>query len=590
MDQKPAGLSLLRLFPFVCFVCFVVTPGSNLRALGGENIKRPRLGSGAGPCSRFRMTRRLPLLALAATLLAGGCTRRETPAEEGIRTHTLLVGNQNEPATLDPALIDAATDQNIAVALYEGLTVLDEKTTRPLPGVAERWDISPDGLTYTFHLRPSARWSNGDPVTADDFAYSFQRILTPGLGAVYAYMLWPIQNAEAFNAGRITDFRQVGVTVVDPLTLRLTLALPTPYLLALAAHSTWMPVHRATVEKFGRMADRDTAWTRPGNLVSNGPFTLTEWRSNARVVVSRNPHYWDAAHNHLERVIFFPIEKAEVEELNFRAGQLHLTFALPPSKIAAYRQESPGLLRLDPLLYLLYLNFNTTKPPFTDPRVRRALALAIDHAAISQRVYGGANPPAETISPPDCGGYTPPPGLTPDDPAARALLAEAGFPGGRGLPPIALQVLNDDKVPKVAETLQAMWQRELGVSISIEPYEQKTWIQNQQTLSHTLGLMGWTADYADPITFLSIFAGGGGNNWTGWSNKEYDILIVQAAYTADAQKRFAILQRAEALLLQQAPVAPVVFGARTYLIHPAVRNWAPSPVGIHRYQLVELVP
>ena len=537
------------------------------------------------------MLRPLPaagLLLLAAALLAPGCARRETQAEEGIRTRTLLLGNQNEPATLDPHLIDAATDQNIAVALFEGLTVLDEATAQPLPGVAERWDVSPDGRVYTFHLRPSARWSNGDPVTAADFAWSFQRILTPALGSVYAYMLWPIQGAEDFNTGRLASFAGVGVTVVDAATLRLTLAQPVPYLLALAAHSTWLPVHRATVEKYGRMQDRDTAWTRPGHLVGNGPFVLTEWRPNARLIVSRNPRYWDAAHNRLERVIFFPTEKAETEERNFRAGQLHVTYSLPAAKIATYRREAPGSLRLDPLLYLSYLNFNTTKPPLNQPQVRRALALAIDRAAISQRVFGGARLPAATLSPPDCGGYLAPPGQPLDYAAARALLAAAGYPGGRGLPPLPLQVLNDDKSPLAAEAIQAMWQRELGVRVTLEPYEQKTWIQNQQTLSHTLGLMSWTADFADPITFLGLFITGGGNNWTGWSSPAYDGLLAQAARTASPAARFALLRQAEALLLAEAPIAPVVFGARTYLLHPAVKHWAPSPVGLHRYQLIEL--
>ena len=536
------------------------------------------------------MRSRLNVLALlvASAFLTASCTKRETPVVEGIRTHTLLIGNQNEPATLDPQIVDAATDLNISVALFEGLTVLDEKTAQPLPGVAERWEVSPDGLTYTFHLRANARWSNGDAVTASDFAYSFERILSPALGSVYAYMLWPIKNAEEFNSGKLKEFSQVGVTVVDPATLRLTLARPTPYLLEIAAHNTWMPVHRATIEKFGKISDRDSAWTRPGNLVGNGPFALTEWRPNARLIVTKNPQYWDAAHNHLERVIFFPTEKADVEELNFRAGQLHITYSLPPSKIPIYQKDAPQKLRLDPLLSLIYVNFNTTKPPFTDPRVRRALAMAIDRSAISQSVYNGAWRPAATLVPSNCGTYIPPAGQALDFAAARALLAEAGFPGGKGLPPLPLQVLNDDKEPKVAETIQAMWQRELGVTITIEPYEQKTWIQNQQTLSHTIGLMGWTADFPDPITFLGLFTTGNGNNWTGWGNKDYDTLLAQAANTADAAARFALLQKAESLLLTEAPLAPVTFGARTYLIHPAVKNWEPSPVGVHRYQVVEL--
>jgi oligopeptide transport system substrate-binding protein len=535
-----------RLRPFVSFVCFVVS------------------------------------------LFLTACAKRETLVEKGIRTHTLLVGNQNEPATLDPQLIDAYTDMRIAVALYEGLTCFDEKTGAAVPGVAERWDVSPDGLTYTFHLRPSARWSNGDRVTASDFAYSFRRILSPALGASYNYMLWPIKNAEAYAAGRIQDFSEVGVTVIDETTLRITVARPTPYLPLLAAHSTWYPVHRATIEKFGKIDDRNSTWTRPANFVGNGPFVLTEWSPNARITVAKNPRYWDAATNQLERVQFFPIEKAEVEDLNFRAGQLHVTSSAPPSKITVYRQQSPDQLRLDPLLGLFYVNFNSTKPPLDNPKVRRALALAIDRAAIAQSVFSGARQPASALVPPNCGGYTGPSGQPFDFAAARALLAEAGFPGGRGLPAMPMQVLNDDKQPKVAEAIQAMWKRELGVTITIEPFEQKTWVQNQQTLAHTLAIMGWTADFPDPITFLDVFKKSGGNNWTGWSSPAYDALLERAANTADPTARFVLLREAETLLLADAAIAPFVYNASTYLIHPAVKNWESAPLGLHRYQLIRL--
>jgi oligopeptide transport system substrate-binding protein len=520
--------------------------------------------------------------------LLSACAKRESPVAEGIRTHTLLLGNQNEPATLDPHLVNAATDFNLSYALFEGLTVFDEKTAQPLPGVAERWDISPDGRIYTFHLRANARWSNGDRVTARDFAYSLQRQLTPALGSVYTYMLWPIKNAEPFSTGKLTDFSAVGVAVIDEATLQLTLERPTPYLLALAAHPTWMPVHRATVEKFGQSDDRSSPWTRPGRMVGNGAFVLAEWSPNARIVVTKNPHYWDAARNRLERVIFFPTEKADVEERDFRAGQLHITFSLPPSKVPVYRAQPNSPLQINPSLFVIYLNFNSTKPPFNHPKLRRALALAVDRAAIAERVYNGAGAPAGSVTPPHCGAYLAPRGQGLDYAAARTLLAEAGYPGGQGLPPLPMQVLNDDKQPKVAEAIQAMWQRELGVRLTIEPLEQKTWIQNQQTLTHTLGLMGWTADFPDPITFLDLFKTGGGNNFTGWSNPSYDALLDQAANTADPAARFAVLQKAEALLLDQAAVAPLIHGAETKLIHPAVKNWEPSPLAIHRYQLIDL--
>ncbi len=531
--------------------------------------------------------RRCVLPLVVFSLLADGCAKRETPAEEGLRTHTLLIGNQNEPATLDPQIYDAATDYNIIGALFEGLTNYDEKTATAVPGVAERWDISADGLVYTFHLRADARWSNGDRVTARDFAWSFQRFLSPALGNSYAYYLYSIRGAEAFATGKTGDFSGVGVAVVDDLTLRVTLVRPAAYFLGILA-TTVLPVHRASVEAAGRFDDRASPWARPGKLVGNGAFTLTEWQPNARIVVTKNPFYWGAAQNRLERVIIYPIEKADAEELDFRAGQLHVTFSVPPSKLATYRSTAPEKLRIDPLLQLYLVNFNATKPPLDNPKVRRGRARARDRAAIAQSVFAGARLSAPTLVPPNCGGYTGPAGQTEDYAAARALLAEAGYPGGRGLPSLPMQVLDDDKLPRVAEVIQAMWRRELGVRITIEPYDQKTWIQNQQTLSHTLALRGWTTDFPDPIGFLEMFRTGNPSNVFGWSSRAYDALIDQAAVTADRAARFALLRQAEALMLEDAACAPLVFGARTYLIHPAVKNWVSAPLGIHRYQLIEL--
>lgn len=534
----------------------------------------------------LRMSSATALLCVISVL--AGCGKRETAADEGIRSKTLLIGNLAEPATLDPHVATALTEMNVLIALLEGLTSLDEKTSEAVPGVAERWDVSADGLVYTFHLRADAKWSNGDRVTAQDFAFSFRRILLPKFGASYSYMLWPIKNAEAFNAGKVADFSQVGVAVVDERTLRITLERPTPYLPSLAAHNTWLPVHRATIEKFGPADERISRWTRAENFVGNGPFLLTEWTPNARIVVSKNPQYWNASQNGLNKVILFPTENPETEERDFRAGQLHITFDLPKDKIPAYRAQSPSPLRVDPLLGVVYLNFNVTKPPFNNPKVRRALALGIDREAISRSVLNGAWRAARSFTPPGAGSYVSSAQLVDDFVEARRLLAEAGHPDGKDLPTIPVQVLNDTNQPRIAEAIQAMWQRELGVRIAIEPYEQKIWLQNQQAKTHTLATLNWYADFADPVTFLDILSTSNGNNWTGWSSPDYDRLLQQAANTADAQARIGILQRAEAVMLEAAPIAPLFFRTKNYLIHPAVKNWAPAPLGTHRYQLIRL--
>ena len=531
----------------------------------------------------------LPLLPVL--LLLSACARRETPVEAGIRTHTLLVGNGAEPASLDPHIVTLYYDQRILLALFEGLTAIDEKTVRPVPAVAESWEVSSDGLVYTFHLRPNARWSNGDPVTAHDFAFAFQRILRPKFGAPYAYMLWPIKNAEAFNAGKLADFSSVGVEAVDAVTLRLTLERPTPYLPALAAHQTWMPVHRATLEKFQAVDDRSAAWTRPGSLIGNGPFTLAEWRPNDRIIVTRNPYYWDNGHNRLERVVFFPTESPEVEEHNFRAGQVHLTTSLPMAKIAGYRARDPARLRIDPLLSTIYLDFSVARPPLDRAKVRRALALAIDRESIVRAVFTGSRLPAACLIPPGCAGYIARARVPTDFTAARRLLAEAGFSGGKGLPEMAVQFgINVGDITRVVEAIQETWRRELGVRITLEPSEQKTWLQYMQSHNYAIAFSAWIADFADPATFFEVHVTNGGNNWTGWSNPAYDRLMADASRTQDPDRRFEMFQQAEALLLEEAPIVPIYFDAQTYLIHSAVKNWEPAPLGLHRYQCVWLEP
>jgi len=533
---------------------------------------------------------RLSLLATAGCLLLGeaGCSRRETPVEAGIRTQTLLVGNGAEPADLDPEAMSAFTDSNIAYALFEALTKLDAETAAAMPAAADRWEVSPDGLVYTFHIRPAARWSNGDPLTAEDFTYSFHRILSPAYAATYSYMLWPIKNAEAFNAGRIADFSRVGVDAPDRATLRITLERPTPYLPALAAHTTWLPVHRPTIERFGRMDEKGTKWTRPGNLVGNGAFTLAEWIPNGKVAVVKNPLYWNAARTRLNRIEFFPFEQPTVEELNFRSGQLHTTYALPTSKLAAYREHRPVDLRIDPVLSSFYLFINVTRPPLDNRKLRLALSHAVDREALAHDVMNGMYPAAHSMTPPGCGGYTARAQVSDDFAEARRLLAEAGYPGGRGLPVIEVQCYADDVKLRVMEAIQSMWLRELGVRITIAQIEQKTLFQNQQSLNYSIGFSGWIADLPDPVTFLGTLVTGNGNNWAGWSNREFDRLMAEAANTADNGRRLELFQRAEAIMLDEAPLIPLYFQQQVSAIHPAVRGWTTNLIGFHELEKVWL--
>jgi oligopeptide transport system substrate-binding protein len=511
---------------------------------------------------------------LACVALGGaGCGKRETPVQAGIRTQTLLVGNLAEPADLDPHVASSQAERTVLFALFEGLTAPDENGNG-VPAAAEKWDVSTDGLTWTFHLRPNLRWCNGEPMTAADFVFSFRRALNPRFPNDYSYLLWPIRGAEAFNKGRSADFATVGARALDDRTLRIDLEHPTPYLLGLACQWVWWPVHRTTLEKFGALEKRGTVWTRPGNIVGNGPFALKEWSPNSRIAVTKNPHYWNAAQVRLNGVVFYPIERAEVEENNFRAGQLHVTWEVPITKIAGYRGQQPSPLRVQSSAAPIYLYFNTARPPLDDARVRRALSLAIDRDAISRAVTNGVYPPAHAFTAPNLGGYTAHVQVRCDFETARRLLAQAGFAGGKGMPELPVQTRDADVRVRSLEAIQAMWQRELGVRMAIERMELKTILQNAVTKNYTAGVLGWPADYPDPAALLELWVTNGSNNHAGWSNADYDRLLERAARTPDPRARIELLQQAEALLLDEAPVAPIIYSTRAHLVHPAVKGWA----------------
>lgn len=533
------------------------------------------------------------LLAVAlatAVLNTSGCGRRESAVAQGVRTQTLLVGNSAEPGDLDPHLAAILSDQVIVNTLFEGLTILDERTTLPLPAVAESWQTSTDGLTWTFRLRANLQWSNGDPLTAENFILSWHRVLSPEFASDNASYLFALKNAEAFNARTLTDRTLLGCRAPDARTLILTLERPAPYLPALVSLPAWFPINPRNLATFGPLEKRGSAWTRAGNLVSNGAFTLAEWTPNARIRLTRNPRHRDAANNNLQQVTFFPIESADVEERNFRAGQLHVTANLPVSKIATWRETDPSRLRMEPIAQTNFLRFNTSRPPFSDPRIRRALALAIDRPALARAVFQGSRPPAHAFTPPGTGGYTSPASIGLDLAAARDLLAAAGHPGGKDLPVLELQCRQDESSPRLAEALQAMWQSTLGIRTTLAPYEQKIWIQNQQSLNYTLTTASWTADFPDPVTFLGLMSATSGYNWTGWNHPPYDALLNSAAQATDSTQRFALFQQAEALLLHEAPITPLFFGARTYLIDPSVQGWEPAPLIFRRFQIIQLAP
>ena len=528
------------------------------------------------------------LLALVL-VLPTGCGPRVTRVEQGIREQVLHVGNGTEPAELDPHLVTGIPEHHIIEALLEGLVSPDPRDLSPRPGAAERWEISPDGLVYTFHLRKNGKWSNGELFVAQDVVETYKRILTPTLASEYGYMLYPITNAEAYATGKLKDFAQVGVKALDPLTVQMTLSSSTPYFLSLlACHYSGWPVHVPTIRKYGPVHERGNKWTREGHFVGNGPFVLDTWKVNQLIVVRKNTNYWDADRVKLNAIYFHPIENNNSEERMFRTGLLHKSDTLPATKIEVYRREWPETLQAEPFLGTYFYRINVTKPPLNNPKLRRALAMAIDREAIVKNVTRGGQIPAFHLTPPGTAGYTARARITEDREAARKLLAEAGHPGGKGLPNIELLFNTQESHKAIAEAIQQMWKRELGIETRLVNQEWKVYLDSQHRLNYQICRAAWIGDYVDPNTFLDMFVTGGGNNDTGWSNAAYDQLIRDAARTSNPEARREIFQRAEEILTQEMPIIPIYFYTRVHLLHPSVKGYYPNVLDQHPLKYVYL--
>lgn len=525
---------------------------------------------------------------LAILILAGACRQRLTPVEIGNASQTLLIGNGTDPEDLDPQITTGLPEHHIHMALFEGLVNHDPVHLQPIPGVAEHWEISEDGLHYTFHLRTDARWSNGDLVTADDFIFSYRRILTPSFGAEYAYMLYVVKNAQLYHEGELTDFSKVGCVADDPHTLRISLEAPTPYFLSLINHNSWYPVHPPSILKYGPADRRGTRWTRPGNHVGNGPFVLLDWNVSDVVVVGKNPLYWDSNQVMLNEIRFLSIENQITEERAFMSGQLHLTDTVNRNSINRLRSERPGHLFLHPWLGTYYYILNTEVPPLDQRDVRTALSLAIDRAAIVKNITKGGQLPAYHFTPPDTAGYTSRTRLQEDLKQARQLLAQAGYPDGKGFPALPLLYNTSEFHRPIAVAIQDMWKRNLNIKVRLENQDWKVYLQSRGLGDFTITRAGWIGDYNDPNTFLDLFTRSSGNNHSGWSNPEYDSLIARAGRTLDPSERYELFQEAESILIEELPIIPIYFYVRAYLKHPAVRSWHPNILDLHPYKFVYL--
>ena len=541
------------------------------------------------PETYFFKVFRLSAIIVALACMALGCAEQSN-VEKALHNQVLHFGLGAEPQHLDPHLATSVAAHNILSALLEGLVSENPKTLKPEPGVAKSWSVSEKGTKYLFNLRENACWSNGDPVTAYDFIYSFRRILNPNLGAQYASMLYPLKNAKAYHQGQKSwQDAQVGVRALDNFTLELTLENPVPYFLELLNHYAWFPVHRPTIEKFGAFEKMGTAWTKPNHFVGNGAFELTDHQINSVIEVTKSKHYWDAETVKLEAIRFYPIEAVYTEERAYRAEFLHLTQSVSADRIDFLKEKYPDELHFEPYLGTYFYRFNLNAAPFNDVRVRKAFALSVDRRRLVEKVLKGGQTAATSFTPPGTGGFNPAPGFGYDPDAAKALLnsylAEKGLDK---LPPIELTYNTSEGHKKVAEALFGMWKEALGVEIKLLNMEWKVFLSTVAKGEFTLARAGWIGDYVDPHTFLQMWRSGDGLNMTGWSNRDYDQALQFAESSATVNERWTHFQTCENLLAEEVPILPLYFYVHLTLRHPTVQGWHPTLLDHHPYKYVYL--
>ena len=497
----------------------------------------------------------LPLACLALAFVLAGCLHPEPPAN-------LVIINGNEPESLDPAIVTGVSEMRITKALFEGLLRLDPKTAQPIPGLAERWDASSDGKVYTFHLRTKAAWSTGQPITAEDVVYSWMRALSPATAGDYAGQLFYIKNAEDYYNGKIKDPALVGIRALDTHLLQVELEHPLAFFLDLCTFPTLAVVPRQTITRRG---DR---WLSERPLPTSGPYQLVAWRLNNKVRLRKNPYYWDAANTQSEIIDILPIGSPNAALNLYETDVADIVWDkdLVPAELLDVLMKRPDFHTYDYLGTYFY-RFNVTRKPLDDARVRRAFALATNRERIIKKITMGGEKPAYHFVPEGVANYSPPQGPAFNPQQARQLLAAAGYPGGKGFPPLQYAFYSaasgGARLPgKIAIELQQMWREELGIEVELRQIERKIFYSAQSRLDYDLSASSWIGDYNDPNTFLDMFLSNSGNNRTGWNNARYDDLIRQANLQTDLQRRAALFRQAETILIaQEVPIVPIYFYA-----------------------------
>tara|TARA_B100001248_G_scaffold262713_1_gene261346 strand:+ start:3524 stop:5032 length:1509 start_codon:yes stop_codon:yes gene_type:complete len=497
------------------------------------------------------------------------------------------MGNSGDPQSLDPHITAGYPEKKIHSGLFEGLVLMHPEDLSPIPGVAESWDVSEDGKTYTFHLRKEARWSNGAPLTAQDFLFSLERVLSPNISAPYAYTVFLLKNGQAYHNGTLTDFSKVGAKALDEHTLQLELENPTPYFLQMVSQHAWYPVHKATILKHGDPYAPNNPWVRPGNHVGNGPFALKEWRASDVIKIERNPHYWDKENVHLNEVHFFPMDP-ETEERAFRSNQLHYTYRVVEDKLRdLFAKEAPELVSTPSPIFFHFI-LNTQVPPLNDKRVRKALSLAINRKALTARITGPNDSPAYNFISPVVSNYTPAVSVKEDIQYAKALLAEAGYPNGEGFPQVELLYHTAEINRKLAQAIQEMWKKNLGINITLQNQEWKVVLANRAKKQFEILRNAWLPRYLDANASLALYTSDSTQNHTSWAHPGYDALLEQAAAANNPEERLSHLQAAEAILLEEVPIIPIYFINSNHFKHADIKGWYPNALDEHPYKFIYL--
>lgn len=527
----------------------------------------------------------LIFIVLLVLLGATACRKSPAPARSGdTASGVLRLSQRNEPADLDPATAQLPDDFFVIRALNEGLLLPNPKGGEPLPGLAERYEVTPDGLEYTFHLRPDLHWSNGESLTAADVLASFQRALTPRTAAPKATLFDAVKNARAYATGVLADFGSVGFRAPDARTVVIALARPAAKFPSYVASGVWIPVNPRIVATHGR------SWTEPAHHVGSGPFVLVEWRPQQRIVVRRNPQYHSAARVRLQEIQFLRFDSDDTEDRAYRAGQIDVTLTVPKTKLEPYARERADELHRLPLAETRYLAFNVQRAPLDDPRIRRALGLAIDRPRLIAAVLHGRQQSAA--------GFVPPPlresdavaahaDVTADARHARALLAAAGFPGGRGFPRLELSAWSPSQVA-VLEALQAMWRTELGIEVSLVVREARVHLTALAQGAFDIAFVTTIIDVADAAAVLADFTASAPNNFPAWRSVPYDELLAAAARQPAPETRWSQLVHAESLLLEAAPVVPLYFNVQSWLMSPRVHGWQQDALWNRNYAALSL--